>query len=81
MRRGPFCSLSSAATRSASHAASPASTRWPGDHQPHYYPPKAVSEPDADEAEAVARAVQYAEDYLGRKLRAPGAIRPRPEGA
>jgi hypothetical protein len=54
-------------------------TRWPGDHQPHYYAPDAVSEPDADEAEAVARAIENAEDYLGRKLRAPGAMNPRPE--
>jgi hypothetical protein len=38
-----------------------------------------VSEPDADEAEAVARAIENAEDYLGRKLRAPGAMNPRPE--
>jgi len=31
-------------------------TRWPGDHQPAGYSPAQISEPDADEAEAVAEA-------------------------
>jgi hypothetical protein len=48
-------------------------TRWPGDHQPHAYTPEQISEPDADEAEAVARAARNAEDHLGRKPRAPAA--------
>jgi hypothetical protein len=51
-------------------------TRWPGDHQPHNYTSEQVSEPDADEAEAVARALRNAEEYLGRKLRSPSAMAP-----
>jgi hypothetical protein len=31
-------------------------TQWPGDHQPHHYSDAQISEPDADQAEAVAGA-------------------------
>jgi hypothetical protein len=48
-------------------------TRWPGDHQPHGYTAEQVSEPDADEAEAVARARRNAENYLGRRLGPAGS--------
>jgi gluconate 2-dehydrogenase gamma chain len=31
-------------------------TQWPGDHQPHHYSDAQISEPDANEADAVAKA-------------------------
>lgn len=39
-------------------------TRWPGDHQPMMYSPDEVSQPDADQHDAVERARRNGEDYL-----------------
>jgi hypothetical protein len=42
-------------------------TRWPGDHQPHSYAPAEISEPDADQTEAAARARRNAERWLASR--------------
>jgi hypothetical protein len=39
-------------------------TRWPGDHQPMMYSNEEVSNPDADQANAIEQARRNAEDYL-----------------
>jgi len=39
-------------------------THWPGDHQPHAYSRGQIAQPDADQAEAVARARARAREVL-----------------
>jgi len=48
-------------------------TRWPGDHQPLGYTPAQLSKPDADQAEAVARAKTRAREVLGKVPGKPDA--------